>query len=61
MLRCLKSINVDPLTVTYKFKSLETMLRSSVLYREQFLNNGLNVEYKLYIGINEFQAIFVVE
>lgn len=52
---------MDPLTVTYKFKSIETMLRSCVLYREQFLNNGLTVEYKLYIGINEFQAIFVVE
>lgn len=52
---------MNPLQITYKFKSLETMLRSSVLYREQFLNNGLKVEYKLYIGINEFQAIFVVE
>jgi hypothetical protein len=61
MLRCLNSINVNPLEVTYNFKCLETMLRSCVLYREQFLNNGLKVEYKLYIGINEFQAIFVVE
>lgn len=52
---------MNPLQITYKFKCLETMLRSSVLYREQFLNNGLKVEYKLYIGINEFQAIFVVE
>ena len=52
---------MGPLEVIYNFKSIETMLRSCVIYREQFLNNGLKVEYKLYIGIDEFQAIFVVE
>lgn len=52
---------MDPLQITYNFNNLETMLRNTVLYREQFLNNGLKVDYVLYIGINEFQAIFVVE
>lgn len=37
------------------------MLKETVLYREQFLNNGLKFDYKLYIGINNFQAIFVLE
>lgn len=52
---------MNPLQVTYNFQSLETMLRNCILYKEQFLNNGLKVDYVLYIGINEFQAIFVVE
>lgn len=52
---------MNPLQIIYNFNNLETMLRNTVLYREQFLNNGLKVDYVLYIGINEFQAIFVVE
>jgi hypothetical protein len=60
MLRCLNSINVGPLEVTYNFQSLESMFRETVYYREQFLNNNLKVEITMYIGINSFSAIFVI-
>jgi hypothetical protein len=52
---------MQPLQVTYNFQSLESMFRETVRYREQFLNNNLQVEITMYIGINTFQAIFVVE
>lgn len=52
---------MKPLQITYNFQSIERMFKETAYYREQFLKNNLTVEITMFIGINTFQAIFVVD
>jgi len=52
---------MEPLRTEYNFDSIERMFKDTVYYREQYLSNGLEVEITMFIGINTFQAIFVIK
>lgn len=52
---------MEPLQVIYNFKTLEAMMMGTAIHNEQYLSSGLEVRYQLFIGINCYQAIFVIK
>lgn len=52
---------MNHLVVEYNFQTIEAMFRDTVRFREQYLSNNLEVEIKMLIGVNNFQAIFVIQ
>jgi hypothetical protein len=48
-------------TIQYNFPTLESMLNQLDGYKNQLINAGLKVKYKMFVGNNKYYSIFVIE